>query len=542
MKDPTDDAALRRSKLAECPPASLIRGVPLPALLITPDETIVASNQLGDWLFGLPGKPKGTRTLRNLDIESRFDVRHHFHAVTRRPDRIDEFATHHGKNVVDVTLTPIRGTSGRVSAVLLVAIERIAGDEGSSTATRSGPPPAPPARLEQKLSGAIGRLDEVMVGLRTIRSRVDELEHTVEKRKNEFLAMLAHELRNPLAAIVNALQLIRRTIGDESPARQALQIADRQALHQARLLDNLLDTSRVVLGKIALQKQSVDMRMVVSNALDATRALIAARAQHVTLNMSDAPLVVEGDADRLEQVVRNILDNATKYGGTGGAIAIALTREDASVVIRVRDSGIGIEAGMLPRIFDLFAQADRSLAHSGGGLGVGLTLVRQLVELHGGQVWARSAGRNRGSEFEIRLPLNEPRAPEAPDSSPEPPGRASRRRILIVEDNRDARQALRLILELYGYHVSDSAEGAMGIQMAVTGAPDVVLIDLGLPDLDGYEVARGIRRRLGDSVVLIALTGYGDPESRRRTEAAGFDLHLVKPVAPEELVRVLGSV
>jgi signal transduction histidine kinase/CheY-like chemotaxis protein len=486
--------------------------------------------------------PTGARTLRNLDIESRSDVRHHFQVVTRRPDRIDEFATHHGNSVVDVTLTPIRGPSGAVSAVLLVAVERMAGGGRRPTTGAPRRAPAATARLDQRVSAAIGRLDEVTDGLRTIRHRLDELEYAVEKRKNEFLAMLAHELRNPLAAIVNALQLIRRTIGADSPARQALQIADRQVLHQARLLDNLLDISRVVLGKIALRKQNVDMRTVVSNALDATRALIAARAQQVTLDVPGEALVVEGDADRLEQVVRNVMDNATKYGGTGGTIAIALTRENDSAVLRIRDSGIGIETDMLPRIFDLFAQADRSLARSGGGLGVGLTLVRQLVELHGGQVSARSPGRNRGSAFEIRLPVADVRPPEGAHAVSQPSHNATRRQILIVEDNRDARQALRLMLELYGYRVSDAADGTMGIQVAVTGAAEVVLIDLGLPDVDGYEVARRIRKRLGEGVVLIALTGYGDPESRRRTEAAGFDLHLVKPVAPEELVRVLGSV
>jgi len=196
---------------------------------------------------------------------------------------------------------------------------------------------------------------------------------------------------------------------------------------------------------------------------------------------------------------------------------------------------------MLPRVFDLFVQVDRSLARSAGGLGVGLTLVRQLVELHGGTVTAHSAGRNRGSEFVIRLPLTSPSADVGKDSPAAAPTRAPRH-VLIVEDNRDAREGLRMMLELNGYRVNDAANGAMGIRMAVSRSPQVVLIDLGLPDVDGYEVARAIRKRLGVGIVLIALTGYGDAESRRRTEAAGFDLHLVKPVAPEELVRLLGSV
>jgi two-component system CheB/CheR fusion protein len=253
------------------------------------------------------------------------------------------------------------------------------------------------------------------------------------------------------------------------------------------------------------------------------------------------PLTVEGDRTRLIQVLVNLLNNAAKYTDPGGEVSVTGYREGADVVVRVADTGLGIAPDLLPRVFDMFTQADSSLAHTRGGLGIGLTLARQVVELHGGRISAASAGLGRGSEFIVRLPLRDGSVrSERPEAS-ERPGLTAPRRVLVIEDNRDSREMLRISLELEGHVVETAIDGSQGLAAARAGTPDVVIVDIGLPGLDGYEVARAIRQSVGGAVVLIALTGYGDGEAQRRVAAAGFDVHLVKPVDPQVLARIVAE-
>jgi PAS domain S-box-containing protein len=351
--------------------------------------------------------------------------------------------------------------------------------------------------------------------------------------KDQFLAMLAHELRNPLAPIRSATHVIGR-LTDEPAVRRARDIVERQVNHLSRLLDDLLDVARITRGKIELVRAPLDLAAAIREALEGAREVIEARGHAVTLSLPDEPISIEADPTRLVQIVGNLLNNAAKYTPPRGSIRVTVRREDDWAVITVKDDGIGIPAEMLPRVFDLFSQINPSFARSEGGLGVGLTLVRRLVELHGGTVAARSEGKGLGSEFTVRLPVST--RPAAPEAGPPPPAVRQRPlRILLVEDNADAAEMLRADLTLDGHDITVAADGTTGVEMAVRDRPDVMLVDIGLPGLDGYEVARQVRSELGAGVLLLALTGYGQPENRDRALAAGFDAHLVKPVDPAEL-------
>jgi PAS domain S-box-containing protein len=356
-----------------------------------------------------------------------------------------------------------------------------------------------------------------------------------DQQKEKFLAMLAHELRNPLAPIVNALHVLDRISPPAAEAAYLRGIIGRQTRHLARLVDDLLDVSRVRLGKIQLNQGPVDVRDVARRALETAHVAGKTRSHNVALDVGTEPLVVRGDAVRLEQVVGNLLDNAVKYTPAPGSIKIHVEREADEAVIRVEDRGVGIAGDVLAKIFDVFAQADASLDRSRGGLGLGLALVRALVELHGGTVSARSAGPGLGSEFSVRLPLVPEQAAAVDRWSP---GRLTRRRILIVEDNADTRETLRALLELDGHAIETASDGPQGLDLARRTRPDVALVDIGLPGIDGYEIARRLRAD-GEKVYLIALTGYGQPEDRTRSMEAGFDAHLVKPVDPGDVTRAL---
>jgi two-component system CheB/CheR fusion protein len=387
------------------------------------------------------------------------------------------------------------------------------------------------------------------------------------RRKDEFLAMLAHELRNPLAPILNAVQVMRLRGQADPPHERARDVVERQVRHMARLLDDLLDVSRITRGLIELRMEPVDLAATVENALQTSRPFVEAKRHEVSISLPPEPLWVEADATRLEQVVVNLINNAAKYTDPEGAITISLTRESDEAALCVRDSGVGLSPELLPTIFDLFTQADRSLDRAQGGLGIGLTLVRRLVELHGGQVSASSPGPGHGSEFVVRLPIAEPGSraadqgrdadtPEATEHRPTltspcrsvlDPGSAipnqtttGARRVLIVEDHTDAAQTLADLLELWGHEVRVALDGPMAIEAAAEFLPDVVLIDIGLPGMDGYEVARRLRREpVHSRTRLLALTGYGKVEDRRRSREAGFQWHLTKPVNPGELERLL---
>jgi PAS domain S-box-containing protein len=347
--------------------------------------------------------------------------------------------------------------------------------------------------------------------------------------KDEFLAMLGHELRNPLSALRNAV--ITASL-DPAGRERALGIIRRGADQLARLVDDLLDVARVTYGKIPLRRERLRLAGVVERAVEAARTLVDERAHQLELSLPGEPLDVDGDQTRLEQVLMNLISNAAKYTERGGRIHVALARSGEEAVLRVRDDGAGISAEMLPRVFELFAQAGRGLDRAPSGLGIGLTVVRRLVELHGGRVEAHSEGLGRGSEFVVRLPALAPRPEsdaQAPTEAPAPPER--RARVMIVEDNLDAAESLQMLLELLGHEVRLAHDGAAALPLALEHRPDVMLVDIGLPGVDGYEVARRVRAEPSlAGTVLVAVTGYGRAEDKQRAQAAGFDLHLTKPV------------
>jgi signal transduction histidine kinase/ActR/RegA family two-component response regulator len=355
---------------------------------------------------------------------------------------------------------------------------------------------------------------------------------------DEFLAMLGHELRNPLAPIRNALELMRLRPGAEAQAK-AREMIERQVTNLTRLVDDLLDVSRITRGSINVRREEVELSAVVANAVESVQPFIQARLHRVQISLPGEPMPVSGDETRLAQVIANLLNNAAKYTPEGGHIQLQLERSGSDAVLRVRDNGIGIAADLLPKVFDLFSQADRSLARSEGGMGIGLTLVRRLVELHGGAVEAFSAGTGCGSEFVVRLPLIEHSA-AVPAAIPRVVAHngAVPLRVLVVDDNIDAAGSLEMLLALNGHEVRSVHDGFKAVSIAEEWNPDVLLLDIGLPGMNGYEVASRLRTR-GFRGRLIALTGYGQEGDRRKSEQAGFDAHLVKPANLEELNELL---
>ncbi len=367
----------------------------------------------------------------------------------------------------------------------------------------------------------------------------------VDQRKDEFLATLAHELRNPLAPIRNSLQFLRLAGSDQAAAEHAAEIIDRQVNHLVRLVDDLLEVSRITRGKIELRKELVDLASLICSAVETSRPLIEAARHRLDVSFPSEPVMLEADAIRVSQVISNLLNNAAKYTEAGGQICLSARAEPSEVVISVRDTGVGIPPEMLPHVFEMFTQVDGSLSRSQGGLGIGLTLSRSLVELHGGSVVARSPGAGRGSEFIVSLPRalagQSHKEEEAREHVPRN-GQGSGRRVLIVDDNVDSAESLGLWLNLEGHDVRIVHEGLAAIEAARVFKPEVILLDIGLPDIDGYEVAERLRRELRlDGVRLIALTGYGQDEDRQRCYDAGFDEHLIKPVDPATLESLLSD-
>ena len=367
-----------------------------------------------------------------------------------------------------------------------------------------------------------------------------------DRLKDEFLAMLAHELRNPLAPVRNALQIMKMPGTNSAMIGQARDMAERQVQHMARLLDDLLDVSRISRGKIELRKEVLDLTAAVNRSAEAVRPLFEERQHELIVSLPPASLRVEADPTRLEQVVTNLLNNAAKYTDPGGKVWVTAQHAGSEVVLRVRDTGIGIAPDMLPKVFDLFVQAERRLDRSQGGVGIGLTLVKKLVEMHGGRVEASSAGPGRGSEFVVRLPAaDDPRAEgqaAARSRSAVPPPLPCRR-VLVVDDNMDAADSLALLLRLSGQEVRVAHDGPTALLAAQAFRPELVLLDLGMPGMDGYEVARRLRQQPESRTALVvALTGWGQDSDRRRSAEAGFDQHLVKPVEPSDLEKLLAEV
>ncbi|MEK6336400.1 MAG: ATP-binding protein [Acidobacteriota bacterium] len=381
----------------------------------------------------------------------------------------------------------------------------------------------------------------------TERSRLERKTHDqaealaeLHQRKDEFLAMLSHELRNPLSAIFSALHVLRLQ-GNENPIQQrAMTTMERQVGQLAHLVDDLLEVSRVITGRIQLQFEHLDVRAIAEHAVASVQPLIE-RKHVLSVSLPGEPVWVKGDPTRLEQVIVNLLTNAAKYTDEGGRIWLTVKQEEdeVEVVLRVRDTGVGIAPELLPSIFDLFTQAPRTVDRSQGGLGIGLSLVKKLVELHGGKVAAHSAGLGQGSEFVVRLPaVSAAGAPITPIGTAQRSGPTSR--VLVVDDNVDAADMLVMMLQMFGHEVKAAYTGQAALETAVEYEPDFVLLDIGLPDMNGYEVAQHLRQlEQIKNVRLIAITGYGQDADRQRSQEAGIDLHLVKPVDPKKLQEVL---
>lgn len=390
-------------------------------------------------------------------------------------------------------------------------------------------------------TGTIQGLLKVMRDL-TPQKQAEEALHLANRRKNEFLAMLAHELRNPMATIRNGLQILSQPGIESQAAQTTLAMMSRQTDHLARLVDDLLDMSRIEQGKISLQKQRVDLVDLVSQAGEGVRPLYEERGRQLQMQLPTAPLYIDGDATRLIQVVTNLLTNGARYTLAQGQVSLSLTQEGQQAMIQVGDDGIGLAADQLGTIFELFVQVDNSLARSQGGLGLGLTLVKTLVEGHQGQVEAQSEGLGQGSTFTIHLPLlpmrsPTPAPPVLPSSSPDP---VDRPRLLIIDDNADAALTLAMLLKLKGYEVHTRTDGRSGLVAVEQLKPQAVLLDIGMSGLDGYQTCQLLRLQgWGEQVIVIALTGYGQAEDRQRTRAAGFDAHLVKPVDLTVLLNLL---
>jgi PAS domain S-box-containing protein len=388
----------------------------------------------------------------------------------------------------------------------------------------------------QRLVAERGQLAE------ELRQRVEELA-AADRRKDEFLAMLAHELRNPLAAISNAGHVLDRRSSGDPRSHELLAVIGRQIRHLSRLVDDLLDVSRFSRGKIELRREPIELRRALEGAVETARPLIEQRRHTLAVTLPDEPLWLTADLTRMEQIFANLLHNAAKFTEPGGRVELSAERRDSQAVVTVRDDGAGISPTLLPHIFDLFVQEERSLARSQGGLGIGLTLVHSLVERHGGTIEAASEGPGRGSTFTVRLPLTE--SSEASGTAPDlvPVQRADGGRpvrVLLVEDNLDAAEALSELLRMWGHEVEVAHDGVSALRAARTVEPDVVLLDIGLPGMDGYEVARELRAIPGLAAArLIALTGYGQESDRRRSSLAGVDHHLVKPVDLERLRALL---
>jgi signal transduction histidine kinase/DNA-binding response OmpR family regulator len=364
-----------------------------------------------------------------------------------------------------------------------------------------------------------------------------------DRQKNEFLAMLAHELRNPLAPIRSAVQVLLSDRASHGQQQWSKEVIARQVQQMVRMVDDLLDVSRITRGKITLQPEPVDIRAVVADAVETSRPVVDQRRQELSVSLPTEPLRVKGDAARLAQVVANLLNNAAKYTEEGGQIWLNVESENGEVIVRVRDTGVGIAPEMLSRIFEPFAQADRSIDRSQGGLGIGLTLARRLIELHGGRISVQSDGPGKGSEFVVRLPalpnLEEVRMSNGRHSGSLQP---TRMRTLIIDDNVDGADSLALLLGTLGLDVRTAYDGPSGLIAASEFQPEVVLLDIGLPHMDGYEVARRLRGELSlKESLLIALSGYGQAEDRQRSKDAGFNHHLLKPVSCDVLLDLIYS-
>jgi two-component system, sensor histidine kinase len=543
-------SAISRPRDEIDPPAASLQSVaaalPLAVCIIASDDTVLAWNPAAEALFHLPAAVVLGRPFRDLESTLRLDgllaavesVKH-----GDPPVRLHEVRLSHpgGDTTITVFVEPVDGR-GHPAAVLVSAEDRseIAVLTAQLTVVAEELQSAN-MELETTNEELQSANEQLLAANEELEEKFSELQgaYQASRHKDDFLAMLAHELRNPLAPILSAMHVLKLHPEDSSLVQRVREVVERQVRHQARLLDDLLDVSRITRGKIELRTVRTDLAAVVADAVETTRTLIEARRHSIAVHLPEQPVCLDADPTRLGQVLANLLSNAAKYTEPGGRITVSVAAEDGEAVMRVRDTGHGIPAEMQPHVFDLFTQVEPSLARSQGGLGIGLTLVRSLVEMHGGRVEVSSEGPGKGSEFTVRLPMQAPVEEVAPSSSHPRP--TPSRHILVVEDNPDAREMLRVSLELEGHRVEAAEDGLRGVETALLSRPEVALVDIGLPGLNGYEVATRLRAALGRSIALIALTGYGQPEDRERTRRAGFDAHLVKPVDPDTLTRLLAE-
>ena len=432
----------------------------------------------------------------------------------------DYFMADGSERCVDLSIAPVLDTTGRVIFVAAT---------GTDITDRK--------QAEEQLRQSEHRLRETADELQKVAATLSD----ADRRKNEFLAMLAHELRNPLAPIRNALQVIKVTSGNEDSVQSASAIMERQIAQMVRLVDDLLDISRITTSKIELRRQRVDLLSIIAQAIETSRPVLESARQELTVKLPPQSLNLNADPIRLAQVFGNLINNSCKYSDPNGRIWLTVEQNGDEASVSVKDTGVGIPAKMLPNIFEMFTQVDQSLERSQGGLGIGLALVQRLVEMHGGSVSVKSDGPGKGSEFTVRLPMlagvGQPPAPQVTISKPAP---AIARRILVVDDNRDSAASLAMLLKFTGNETRTAFDGLEAVEAAAAFQPEVVLLDIGLPKLNGFEAARQIRDQAsGRCPVLIALTGWGQEEDRRRSKEAGFDGHMVKPVDHANLMKLL---
>ena len=483
------------------------------------DGTIRSWNRAAERLFGHAAEEAVGQPITLIIPPDRIDEEDQILGRLRRGERVDHFETvrvsKSGRRIhVALTISPIRDGSG-----VVVGASKIARDITERKAA------------EQAQQQTIGEL-----------KRAEEALREADRRKDEFLAVLAHELRNPLAPIRYAIAMARKEDRSDAQRRQAQAIIERQVEQMGRLLDDLLDVSRITRGTLLLRRSAVDLASAVMAAQESARPLIEARSHTLVVKLPQAPLRLVADPVRLAQVLANLLINAAKYTDSGGHIELEARREGGGLVIVVRDNGIGISAEMMPRIFTLFAQASPALERSEGGLGIGLSLVRGLVALHGGTVSAHSSGSGQGSEFVVRLPIGNPAEhDETRPPAPSPVRAYSKRlRLLVADDNRDSAATCAALLEASGHQVSVAHTGREAYDLACRLEPDALLLDIGMPELNGYQLAQRIRATdWGRGAMLIAISGWGQAQDKRRAITAGFDQHLTKPIDPDGLEALL---
>ena len=516
FRDVTAQRLIQREKAAQLHTARLLASIVESSndaiVSKTLDGIIQSWNAAAERLFGYTAEEAIGKHISLVIPPERMAEEDQIIASLKAGKRIEHFETERmrrdGQHIfVSLTISPIRDDSG-----VVVGASKIVRDV---TERR---------RIEMDLRRLAADLSEA------------------DRRKNEFLATLAHELRNPLAPMSNMLEVVKRANGDGSVLRRAYDTIERQLDQMVRLVDDLLDVNRITHDRLELRRSEVELSSVIQQAVEVARPLIDASKHQLTIDLPDEPVYLNADRARLAQVFGNLLNNSSKYTRADGKIELSARREGGEVVVSVKDNGAGIPADKLESIFDMFMQVDRSSERSQGGLGIGLTLVKRLTEMHGGSIEARSAGVGRGSEFIVRLPVLSKPALASVGGSDVAQNHEPTRRILIVDDNQDSADSLSMLLDLTGNQTYMAHDGIEAIAAVEKYRPEVVLLDIGLPLIDGHEVCRRVREQpWGKDIVVIALTGWGQEDDRRKSEAAGFNGHLVKPVDYDKLLELLGE-